>query len=373
MANSLANIRDKILARGLMTLRELAVMPRLVNGSYSRDAAKFGSTIDVPLPTATTTAAVTAAATPPTYTDVTPGMVQIPLTNWRKSAPFGLTDQDMQDVDKNKHFFPMQADEAVKALANYVNEQIHTQYTGIYGYTGTAATTPFGSDVTDATNARKVLQQQVAPRSDRRGVLDFDAEANALALAPFSDAEKVGSAEVKLNGEIGRKFGIDWVADNAVTSHTNGGGAGWLVNDASTSVGDTTITIDTGSGDPAAGDIFTIAGDSQTYVVESYASNVITQQPALKVAVADNAALTFKATHVVNLAFHRDAFAFANRPILVSAADRGARNFRSLTDPVTGITLRLEIIPEYKQTVWEFDILFGVKLVRPELAVRIAG
>jgi hypothetical protein len=45
----------------------------------------------------------------------------------------------------------------------------------------------------------------------------------------------------------------------------------------------------------------------------------------------------------------------------------------SMTDPQTGITLRLEVSRQYKQVTWEFDILWGAKLVRPELATRIAG
>ena len=52
MANSLSAVMPKILARGLLALREQAVMPRLVNADYSNDAARKGDTIDVPLPSA---------------------------------------------------------------------------------------------------------------------------------------------------------------------------------------------------------------------------------------------------------------------------------------------------------------------------------
>jgi len=100
-SNSLTNIMPKILARGLMTLREQAVMPRLVNGSYGSDAAKKGTTIDVPIPTATTAGDVTPSNTPPAVTGNTPSIVQVSLDQW-KQADFHLTDKEM--VDKRPKF-----------------------------------------------------------------------------------------------------------------------------------------------------------------------------------------------------------------------------------------------------------------------------
>ena len=95
---------------------------------------------------------------------------------------------------------------------------------------------------------------------------------------------------------------------------------------------------------------------------------------AVILAATAAAAVTFKASHVVNLAFHRDAFAFANRPLVQSTQDMqlGSR-IMSMQDPKTGITLRLEVSRQYKQVVWEFDLLWGSQLVRAPLATRIAG
>ena len=383
MANDINNILAKILARGLLALREQAIMPRLVNGDYSSEAAEKGDTIDVPIPSAVTASDVTPSNTPPAPSSSTPGKVQIPLNNWKK-ADFYLTDKEMVEIDKNAHFMPMQMSEALRALANEVNEDIHAEYLGVYGFTGTAGTTPFASTVTDATNARKVLHQQRAPRSERRGVLDFDAEANALALAPFADAEKTGSTGVKIEGEIGRKYGIDWFADDAVVTHTAGtlstpGGA----VGSTTAAGASTLDVQSASaqGNINIGDIFTIAGDTQTYVAKATVSAIVsgTAQsvaiaPPLSTAATAGAAITFVGTHVVNLAFHRDAFAFANRPLVASTQDMAlGSQIVSMTDPQTGITLRLEVSRQYKQVVWEFDILWGAKLVRPELATRIGG
>ena len=44
-----------------------------------------------------------------------------------------------------------------------------------------------------------------------------------------------------------------------------------------------------------------------------------------------------------------------------------------MRDPVTGLVVRLEIVRQNKQTMWEFDMLYGMKLVRPEYAARLAG
>ncbi len=405
MSNVLTNILPKILARALLTLRERAVMPRLVNSDYSRDAARKGATIDIPIPTAVGIIDVTPGPTPPAPTDTTPDLVQVQLNNWKQNEPFFLTDKELTEIDANEHFVPGQMDEAVKALANTVNESIFARFKdvdqGVFGVFGAAGVTPF-STVSDATGARKILNQQLCPKTDRRGVLNFDAGAAALDLSPFSDAEKIGDSGVKIQGEIGRKYGIDWVEDDAVPTHI----AGTIIDGGSLrtcavnngpgyAVGVSAINVDEGAATTAVGtitrgDIISFAGHSQTYCVidntssgqfaapdYTFSGNAIaglTFFPALVASVADDELCTVEPTHVVNLVFHRDAFAYATRPLLdATRMMTNRRNMLSMTDPVTGLNLRLEMVEEHKQTAWEFDILWGDKLVRPELAVRLFG
>jgi len=383
MSQDLANIMPKILARGLLALREAARMPRLVNGDYSSQAAEKGDTIDVPIPSGLVANDVTPSPNYASATNVSPQKVQIQLNNW-KSVNFYLTDKDMVEIDRNRDFLPMQMSEAVRALANVVNESIHGRYLGVYGWAGTAGTTPFASTVTAATDSRKVLHQQRAPRDNRRGVLDYDAEANALALAPFSDADKIGTNMVRIEGEVGRKYGIDWYADDAVLTHTAGTlqtTGGIVVSTLAVGASGISIKSASAAGNINIGDIFTFAGDTQTYValntvsaIVSGAGQAVRIDPPLKVIASANTAVTIKGTHAVNLVFHRDAFAFANRPLAASSADLqlGSR-IMTMTDPQTGITLRLEVSRRNKLTVWELDLLWGDGLVRPQLATRLAG
>ncbi|MGB0749065.1 MAG: P22 phage major capsid protein family protein [Magnetospiraceae bacterium] len=382
MANDLSAIMPKILARGLLTLREQAVMPRLVNLDYGSDAAEKGDTIDVPIPTAKTAQDVTPSEVPPATADSTPGKVQIALDNW-KHVDFKLSDRDLMEVDRERHFLPLEMAEAVRALANEVNLSLHQQYKGIYGFVGTAATTPFGSDATEAIAARKALLTQAAPKTDRRIVLDFDAETNALALPDFADVEKTGESGVKVEGETGRKYGFDWFSDDTVQTHTAGTLTGTIAVSGAHALGATSIILATDGGEAVnllEGDVVTFAGDTQTYVVGAdvnigaSTTGGITIYPGLKVALAGGEQISVKGDHVVNLAFHRDAFAFANRPLAQGTAEMALGNgIVSMTDPQTGISMRLEVSRQHKQTVWDLDILWGAKLVRPELACRIAG
>jgi len=379
VANDLTVIIDKQLARGLKLLRKRLIMPSIVNLDYRDEAKLPGATIDVPLPVSYTALDVTPATTPPTPNDTTPTQVQITLDK-HKHADYVLTDPDLHRIDKDKHFLPMQAEAAIDALARIMNTDIWTEYKGVFGYAGTAGTTPFASAITQATDVRKTLNQQLCPKGSRRFVLDHDAEANALNLAPFRDASQSNDATPITEGEIGRKLGFDWYADDDVPSHTAGTADTLLVNNgAGLAVGATTaITDGEAAGTVLAGDIITFAGHAQTYTVISSvggaAPTLITFYPGLKATVADNAAITLKATHRVNLAFHREAIAFATRPIADSVKFfTGGSEIRSLTDPLTNITLRLEVMRQYKQTVWDYDVLYGKKLIRPELACRLAG
>jgi hypothetical protein len=376
MTNDISAAMPKILARGLLSLREQTVMPRLVNGDFSSDAAQKGDTIDVILPSELTASDVTPGVTPSDPADSGLDKVQIELDNWKK-ANFYLTDREMMAVESRENFLPLQASAAIRALANEVNKSIHAKYTGIYGLVGSAGTTPFTSDATVATAARKLLLEQKAPKDNRAGILNFDAEAKALDLAAFADVDRAGSSSVRIEGEIGRKYGIDWYSDDHVMTHVTGAEGTPLVKGTGQTGG--SLIADGFTSKPSAGDIFTLVGDVQQYVVTTATDlngteSTLTISPEITAAPADNAALTFVEDHVINLVFNRDAFAFANRPLAQSTQDMGlGSQILSMTDPVTGISLRLEVSRQYKQVVWEFDILWGVALVRPELAVRLAG
>lgn len=375
-SNTLTQAIPQLLAQGLLALREMAIMPRYVNRTYETMAGEKGSSIDINIPSAITAGAVTHDVTLPDDTGVVPTKVSISLDQWYEAA-FFMSDKDMLEALTGT--IPMQASEAIKALANNVDTALLNLYKEVYGYAGTAGTTPFASGLDEFIEARKVLKNQLAPSDPRTCVLNAEAEANALMLRAFQDASFRGDTGGIINGEIGKKLGSTWVVDQNVVEHTAGTAASATTDATGYAVGTKTVTLaSAGTGTILVGDIVTFAGDTQTYTITSGDADVsgggtISFEPGLKVAMSTaTKAITLKASHVVNLNFHRDAFALVSRPF-AGSDPMGLGTFQSAVDPVTGLALRLEVSRGYKRTRFSYDILYGVKCIRPELACRIAG
>lgn len=394
-ANTITALLDNILVRGMRVLRERVMYTTTINRDYSRDAKQVGKTVDVPYSTAKTAASVTPAETPPAPAATTPGTVQITLDQW-KHTDFHLSDNDVKYMNASKAFIPLTVQESFRAMASNVNQYIAALYTGVYGFTGTPGTTPFGAgvEIQSATNARKVLNSQLCPRDNRWGILDDEAEAAALNLADFHHANRAGDDGPIIEGDLGKKLGIHWLADDDVKTHTTGTCTDGAVNGAhskdATARTDTLSVVSTAGGTYTAGDIITIAGHDQTYAVTAavtLAAGVagdVSIAPGLQAALSGTELVTKKASHTVNLAYNRDWAAIAMRApdqnlnvlreMLGEARTQSLVNpYRIAADPLTGLVCRIEIIREYKQTVFDLDWLYGAKLIDARKAMRIAG
>lgn len=376
-ANTLSAIAPILLREGLVALRENAIMVRQCQFDVSEEAAKKGATINVDLPNAIPAqeVAVAAANTP---TPLIPTVVPVTLDFWWE-ARFSMSDKDITEVEMG--ILPATASEAVKSLANKVDISCLGLYKDIYGQAGVAATTP--DAVADLTGSRKVLNSQLAALSDRTMLLDVEAEAKFLALDTFISFEKVGNTEALREGSLGRKFGFDIHMDQNALLHTKGTLAADndIAAKAIYAIGTTAITLDDSggaglTGTLVEGDLIKFATSTQSHVVTALATAaadeiVIAIDPGLKVATADGTVVTLTGTHTVNLGFQRQAFCFVSRPLVV--ADGLGSIIESIVDPISGLTLRIEITRENKQIIWSYDILWGVKTIRPELAMRLLG
>lgn len=382
MANNISDLMGKILARALVRLRGRLVMPSAVNRDFDPEPADRGQTVNVPAPPEGTTRDVSPGVNPDPAPDVSENTIPITLDQWVE-APLAFTDRDrVETIDESVE---MAIDAAVDALAEDVNSDVMDLYKEVYNYnadTGTAGTTPFGSNYDEASEARKILNREKASLADRRMVIDPDAEEQAINLSEFADSSFTESDDVIIEGDIGRKLGFDWLMDQQVPTHTAGSLTGDPDVEGEHLAGVSAVTIATDTDDEVAlveGDLITFAGDSQVYVVTADLTlgnsdtGDVEISPDLQTTVADNAALSLELSsdHVNNLAFHRDAFALAIRPFRPPVAPN--TEVMTMIDDLTGLPLRLEVSRQNKQDYWSFDLLWGVKTIRPEIACRVIG
>jgi len=381
MPNTVTNILPQTFAQALQTLREFCVMPRLVNLDFANTPANIGDTINLRLPQPLSAADVSPTAAPVTPTDLTFTRTSVTLNRWRR-AGFYLTDKERGEIGEG--ITPMQMQEAIKALANDINAFILLQGKDVFRSVGTPGTDVFNGATWNAatTVLRQALEaasRNLVPESDRRLVLHPVSYASALGVDGFVLAQNRGGTQTMAEKAIGRLMGMDWYEDQAIPGHTSTAfSAGAVTVNGVNAAGATTISINklTNTTPLVRGDIITIATGPAAgqYAVAAdvtltVGNTTVTLTSPLRGATAGGEAVSLLAQqNRVNLLFHRDAFAFASRP-LTSAVP--SQTQMSVADPVSGVSIRMELIRQNKQDYIEFDVLYGARCIRPELAVRI--
>lgn len=404
LAYSSTLVPDIIVARALAFLRQNAIMPSLVQNLSDNVVAQKGDVITLPDTDAITVTNVTAAATPPAPVQVTNAAKYVTLNQWKRAA-FGITDKEVGEILDVQHYVPGQMEEAMKGLANTVDSYVLGKYTGIYNFSGIPGTTPFATNLNVFKDATALLDADLAPQGMRKVVLDPFARANAMVLSSFLAADERGDQGGILEGQIGRKLGADWFMDQNAPQHEVGtwgcaASCGTEVKAAATAGTSTfiiqgTSTTTTIGGTVLVGDVFFVTGDDQPYVVKTGGTVAAAAGATLELAVSPPFRATIGAGATVswyhstiakrdladqsdpriNLLFHPRAFAFASRPMISKSSYLGASGHfsRTVRDNLSGLSLRLEVIRQYKQWLVDFDILYGCTLVRPQLACRIHG
>lgn len=383
VSNTITAIIPTIFAQGLSALRNRCVMPALINNSYSTYAQEKGQVISIPIPSDIVTNDVVPGPYAPDSGNVAPTVASITLDNWREAA-FTLNEQEIGQAVSG--YPSRQVTAAVSSLADYVNSTIFSKYTKINNVVGSAGTNPFATVVDAAVDAKEKLTQFKSPLGDRRLVMDTAAMGNALKLGAFAYMLNSNDPDVMREGDIGRKFGFNWFEDQQVPRHVAGTITTGLIAKAATGVAAglktfvATTAASTGACSLKVGDVLAIAGHTRTYAltataVQASASSdvTLTFNAPLEAALVGSEVITVTASHRVNLAFHADCFGFASRTLAPIAGAEPNPYTMEMADPVSGLTLRLQVREEFHRIRWAFDMLWGVDVVRPDLGLRVLG
>lgn len=403
MANAI--ITPTIIAKeAVMQLENNLVMGNNVYREYKKEFVKVGSTVNIRMPVDFT---VTDGATRSNQ-DVVEKNSNV-VVDQRKHVSWKFSTQDLTlsvEEYSERYIKP-----AMIRLANTVDSALTGLYKYAYHAAGTAGTTPATFAAIGAV-AQK-MDEVAVPTDSRKLVLNPAAHwSMADALKGVYSPKTV--EDMIRRGYLGEVAGMEIFGDQNIKRHTKGTATGTpLVNGASQNV--TYASLTSGSsfwqsslitdgwtasvtGILKAGDVFTIAGVYAVNPISKESTNALQQftvisdvnsdgtgnatitvsppiissgvHQTVNSAPADNAEITVVATHAANMAFHKNAIALVTCPLeLPDSAGFKARESHN------GLSVR--VVKDYDidadEEIIRLDILYGVKMVDPRLAVRLLG
>jgi len=378
MANTF--LTPSIIAReALMKLENNLVFANLVHRDHSREwntGLKVGNAVTIRGPATFTANEFTSTISVQAATETS-----VTLTLEKHfDVSFDVTSSDwklnLQD------FSDQLIEPAVIALAQAIDNYVAQQFDEVYNFVGTATDPPDSLD--DIAAIDEKMNNEKVPFRGRNVVVNAKAKRDLFSIPQFTDAEKrADDGSALREASMGRFMGFDWFMDQNIQSFTGGtlsdGTSKAAITDGVQTIGLKTIDIDetTLTGTLVTGDVFTVAGDTQQYVVtggpHTASGNAITGltfEPAAKVAWGDGAAVTFVANHVANLAFHRNAIALVVAPLEMPD---GAAKSMVMGNRGLGIRYVSDYSISSKTDTISLDVLVGSRAIDPRLATRVLG
>jgi len=404
MSNSILTI-DMITRKALEILENNLVITRNVNrqydDSFAVEGAKIGSTLRIRLPDralVTDGAALQVQDDNEQFTTLTVASQKHIGVNFTSAELTMQLDDFAERVLKPR----------ISQLASSVDADVANAYKSIYNSVGTPGTTPSTSLV--LLQAQQKLNEGAAVMSPRYATVNPAANAGLVEgmKGLFNPTDTV-SRQFR-NGMMGMGvLGFEEVnMSQSIKQHTTGTRSTSdtiLVNGTITTEGQSTISIDggTGSATVTVGDVFTVAGvyavnpqtrestgslQQFTVTAANTASGgawtniaispaLYTPNNALATVSAfpqDGAAVTFvgaaSTQYAQNLVYHKDAITFATADLLLpQGVDMASRQVHN------GISLR--VVRQYDinndRLPCRIDVLYGYSAVRPQMAARIWG
>jgi hypothetical protein len=389
-ANTLAPLVGSIYDAFYIISRELTGFLPSAMRSPGVERAALNQSVSYPIAPTQTAYDIVPAMTIPEPPDnaFTTGTMAITKS---RAVPFGITGEEQRSlaVPGSPGIVSVQAMWIAEALRTLINEMevdlaVEAAANASRAY-GTAGTTPFNtsSELTDAAQIKKILDDNGAPLTGRSMVMNTSAAANLMTVKNISRANENGSQLTLRTGELLDLFGMSLKQSAQAVNKTKGTGTGATTNAAGYAVGAQVITLaSAGTGTITAGDVVTFAGDTNKYVVipnggDADVSNGGTftiAAPGLRVAIPASAtAITVGGSYAANVAFSADALHIAMRAPAIPQEGDAAADRMMLMDPFTGISFEFAIYVGYKKVRYEIGMAWGVKAVKRQHIALLLG
>lgn len=381
----MANILTKLIPDLYQNLDEVSreltgFLPSVARNSSAARAA-LGESVTVPVSTAMESGNVAPSMTVPEPEDFTMDNVAIQITKSR-NVSFGLTGEEFQGLNNGvgaNYILGENIKQAVRTLANEMEKDvaIEAAISSSRAY-GTAGTTPFATNLSAAAQIKKIMDDNGAPMSGRSLIVDTTAGVNLRSLTQLTNVGDAGTNMTLRQGELLNIFGISIKESAGIQNVAHSPIEGVTLN--AVKAGATELTIKAAaSGSLKAGDIITIAGDDNKYVV-AVANSALSSTGKIKIAkpgllhgAADNAAVTVVAASTRNIAFTQNAIQLVTRAPALPAGRDAAVDSYIMTDSRSGMAFEVRVYQGYRKMRMEVACAWGVKVIKPEHVVTLLG
>jgi len=379
-ANILTGLMPDLWAGLDVVSRELVGMIPSVTRSASMERAAMWQDVTFPIAPVMKTHDNTPAMSVPEPEDHEAGVGKVRITK-SKNVNFGFVGEEQRAIDHGVGDLTLQAQFFAQGLRTLVNEVERDLFSAAYvaasRATGTAGVTPFATGVGDAAQLRKILDDNGAPIFGRSMVVNTSSGANLRTNLQLTKVNEAGSSLTLRQGELLDLAGFSIKESGQAVDHIKGTGAGYTTSTAGFPVGTTAIPLITGTGTILPGDVITIAGDANKYVVAqgiAAPGTVIIGAPGLRQAIpAAATAVTVGASYSANIGFSQDAIILAARaPAMPKEGDLAVDSFL-MTDPRSGLTFDVRVYLGFGKVRYQVGLAWGWGVPNPEHMALLLG
>lgn len=385
MANTLTDLTPDLFESLDVVSRELTGLIPSVTLDASVARAAVGQTVRSPVAPASAAADITPATNAPDTGDQTFTNKTITISKAR-GVPVRWTGEEQRGVDSGPGYRNLLRDQftqAMRTLTNEIEADLAALHVSSSRAFGTAGTTPFASNLTDTANVRKILADNGAPLSNMQLVIDTTAGAKMRTLTQLTKANEAADASLLRQGVLLDVHGMQIRESAQIETTGTNVVVGTITVTGANAIGATTINLTSAAASSftaVAGDIMTVAGDTNQYVIAaavtigaSTTGNVILAEPGLRIATVGAEAVSGVAVATRNMAFSKSAIVLATRAPAIPEEGDQATDSMIITDPRSGLSFEVRLYQEYRRIHYEIAAAWGFAAVKPEHMALLLG
>lgn len=358
---------DIIAREALMVLENNLIMANLVHRDYSNEfAAKVGDTITIRKPTKFTAKNFTGNIE---LQDASEGSVAVTLDHFR-DVSFPVSAKELTlDI---KSFSEQLLTPALMAIAQAVDEDILNVVSEV---TNEVSATSKPTNLEDIAKVAKMMDINKVPMNMRRFVLNPEHKYKYALTDNLSKVSYAGTGDTLRNAELGKVYSLDTYMDqNAPYSYAPTPGTMTAAKATGTINTDKVdlSNVQAQSGTLKVGDGLII--DGRMYRIKKDATAASGSASQVELDQKLHKTLSNEDVYIVtkyhSLAFHRNAIAFVTRNLELPM---GNKNASIMQHNGLGIRVVFDYDTKTKTDYVSLDILYGVKLLDGDMAVKLVG